>query len=224
VTAGIAGSGDAWRSDDDGDYGEHGSFEFERRFLVDAIPDVLRDAPALIVQSYYLSSGGYAIRVRCQAQGVGAVMSAALDPATVLTEHRDEFDFAAVTVKGPTVGGTRYEAEREIDPLVGVELIARGGARIAKVRYSAWLGQDGWVIDEFGGENHPLIVAECERSGPVTDLTIPKFCVAELTDDARFSNESLASRPYRKWQAEYLRELAQNGPRFREDFGTNVRQ
>lgn len=199
----------------------YGDFEFERRFLVSHLPDVLRDAPALIVQSYYLSSDGYAIRVRCQAQNVAAPLVASSDPIAVLKAHHDEFDFAAITVKGPTVGGTRYEAEREIDPQVGVELVTRGGSLIVKVRYSVWLGHDGWVIDEFGGANYPLIIAECERSGPVTDLEIPRFCVTELTDDARFSNESLAVRPFGGWRGEFEAELAKTGPRFRTDFGEN---
>lgn len=218
MAATTAGNGGEWHPDEDSQYQD---FEFERRFLVGVIPEVLMDAPALIVQSYFLSSDGYAIRVRCQAQGISAEMNAGTDPNAVLAERRDHFDFAAITVKGPTVGGTRYEAEREIDPLVGTELIARGGHKIVKVRYSAWLGQDGWVIDQFGGANHPLIIAECERSGPVTDLAIPKFCVSELTDDARFSNESLATHPYGSWRVQFERELATKGAHFRTDFGTN---
>jgi adenylate cyclase len=120
------------------------------------------------------------------------------------------------------IGGTRYEAEREIDVSVGVEMIRRGGARIVKTRYSAWLGADGWVIDVFGGANHPLVIAECERSGPVTDLQIPAFCTTEVTDDRRFSNDSLSRVPYSTWAGEYARELVTSGPRFLQDFGRNT--
>ena len=199
----------------------YADFEFERRFLARTFPDTLRDSPTLIVQSYFLSDGGYALRVRVQAGGVDARMTALSDARDVLREHRDAVDFAAVTVKGPSVGGTRYEAERQLDPQVGAELVGRGGAHIVKTRYAAWLGADGWSVDVFGGPNHPLIVAECERSGPVTDLQIPDFCVTELTDDRRFSNESLAVDPFSAWAAVYARELAATGPRFREDFGGN---
>lgn len=202
---------------------DYSDFEFERRFLVRELPDQLRDAPSLIVQSYFLSDGGYALRVRVQATDVDARLDAGSDARDVLDAYRDKVDFAAVTVKGPSAGGTRYEAERELDPLVGLELVARGGARVLKTRYAAWLGADGWSVDVFGGANHPLVVAECERSGPVTELQIPDFCVTELTDDRRFSNESLAVRPYREWSAEYASELATSGPRFREDFGENTR-
>ncbi|PFG43999.1 CYTH domain-containing protein [Isoptericola jiangsuensis] len=197
-------------------------FEFERRFLVRALPDALRDAPSLIVQSYFLSDGGYALRVRVQAGGVDGRLDAQSDPADVLDAVRDRVDFAAVTVKGPSAGGTRYEAERELDPLVALELVRRGGARVVKTRYAAWIGADGWSLDVFGGANHPLVVAECERSGPVTGLQIPDFCVTEITDDRRFSNESLAVQPYAEWAAEYAQELVRTGPRFREDFGENT--
>jgi adenylate cyclase len=196
-------------------------FEFERRFLVRNLPDVLRDAPSLIVQSYFLSDGGYALRVRVQAGGVDGRLDALSDPRDVLDAMREKVDFAAVTIKGPSTGGTRYEAERELDPLVALELVSRGGARVVKTRYAVWLGADGWSVDVFGGANHPLIVAECERSGPVTELQIPDFCVTEITDDRRFSNESLAVRPYGEWATDYLLELAATGPRFREDFGDN---
>jgi adenylate cyclase len=201
----------------------YSDFEFERRFLVRQLPDVLRDAPSLIVQSYFLSDGGYALRVRVQAGGVDAGVGAESDPAETIDTHREQFDFAAVTVKGPSAGGTRYEAERQLDPLVGVELVRRGGARVVKTRYAVWLGADGWSVDVFGGANNPLVVAECERSGPVTGLQIPDFCVTEITDDRRFSTESLAVEPYGEWAAEHAQELARTGPRFRDDFGENQR-
>lgn len=200
---------------------DYSDFEFERRFFVRDLPDALRDAPALIVQSYFLSDGGYALRVRVQATGVEARLGPDSDARDVLELYRSRFDFAAVTVKGPSVGGTRYEAERQLDPQVGAQLVRRGGAQVIKTRYAAWLGADGWSIDVFGGSNAPLVVAECERSGPVTDLQIPDFCVTELTDDRRFSNESLAVDPFRGWSAAYAQELAAQGPRFRDDFGGN---
>jgi CYTH domain-containing protein len=133
----------------------------------------------------------------------------------------DRFDFCAVTLKGPMNVGTRYEAEREIDPIVGVQMIRRGGHRVVKNRYSVWLGADGWVIDVFGGENSPLVIAECERAGPVTDLQIPAFCVTEVTDDPRFANDGLSKNPYRGWAATFEDELARTGPRFLQDFGKN---
>jgi CYTH domain-containing protein len=201
----------------------YGDFEFERRFFVEQPPAELLDEPdpVLIVQSYYLAQDGYALRLRVQASGLRVRLGPDADPLAVLDEVGDRFEFCAVTLKGPMNVGTRYEAEREIDVTVGMEMIRRGGHRIVKNRYSVWLGADGWVIDVFGGANSPLVIAECERSGPVTDLQIPAFCVTEVTDDARFSNDGLARAPYRGWAAEYGRELAASGPRFLTDFGRN---
>ena len=77
------------------------------------------------------------------------------------------------------------------------------------------------AIDVFGGSNAPLVIAEAERSGPVTNLAIPSFCVTEVTDQARFSNDGLASNPYAAWEGEFERELAEHGPQFQQVFGRN---
>lgn len=53
-------------------------------------------------------------------------MTPDVNPVAVLDEYRDRFSEAYVTVKGPSVGGTRYEVEREIDTRIAAELIKRG--------------------------------------------------------------------------------------------------
>lgn len=207
----------------------YGDFEFERTFLLDGIPAEARDDdPALIVQAYYLAKDGYALRIRLQAPGVrlDEALTRAPEPQgadAVLDAHEADFDFCALTAKGPYVGGTRYEAERELDVAVGLEMIRRGGLRIVKNRYPLWLGDDGWVVDVFAGDNAGLVLAECERGGPVTDLTIPAFCRTEVTDDPRFGNEALAVRPWRDIAEDVLMELEHRGPRFLTEFGTNHR-
>lgn len=196
-------------------------FEFERRFLVREFPSELRDAPALILQTYFVAEDGYALRVRVQASDVDAELGPEATLTALLHTHALDIDFAAITVKGPAIGGTRYEAERPLDPGIAVELVRRGGHAVVKTRYAAWLGADGWSIDVFGGPNHPLVIAECERSGPVTDLQIPDFCVTEITDDTRFANDRLATTPFRTWRAAYDAELAATGPSFSQEFGPN---
>ncbi|WP_043497470.1 hypothetical protein [Georgenia sp. SUBG003] len=201
----------------------YGDFEFERKFLVRALPDsVLREPdPVLIVQSYYLAAEGYALRIRLQAPAPRVPVHAVVDEAALLDELAGTFNFCALTAKGPYVGGTRYEAERELDVSVGLGMVRLGGAKVIKYRHSVWLGTDGWVLDSFLGRNAPLIVAECERGGPVTDLVIPAFCVTELTGDPRFTNDSLAQDPYSTWADTFQRELAEHGPRFLQEFGRN---
>lgn len=199
-------------------------FEYERRFFCREFPDNLNDgdAPIVIVQSYYVHKDNFALRVRIQAHGLFLEMGKNTDPLAVLSRYRDAFTEAFVTVKGPSVGGTRYEAERDIDAGIAAELIARAGVPIIKNRYSVWIAEDGWDVDIFGAQNYPLVVAEAERSGPVTDLVIPRFCISEITDDARFSNDGLAEHPYNQWRDDFETELATQGPRFMQNFGNNT--
>lgn len=198
-------------------------FEYERRFFCRHMPEELDDgdAPTLIIQSYYVHDDNYALRVRVQSHQIRIDVDERTDPIAVLDQHRDLFTDAFVTIKGPSVGGTRYEAERAIDAHIAAELIKRGGVPIIKNRFSAWIGEDGWSIDIFGGNNAPLIIAEAERSRPVTNLIIPSFCVTEITDEARFSNDGLANRPFSVWRDDFEQDLAQHGPHFEEMFGVN---
>lgn len=183
-------------------------YEFERRFFVQESPIKESDFdPHLIIQSYYLSSEGFAIRVRLQTSLIKVNMTKNTDAVEIIDNYKDSFEMAFITVKGPNIGGTRYEVETEIDTDIAKELIKRGGNIIVKNRYSKWLNKDGWEIDIFGGKNFPLIVAECERLSPVVDLEIPKFCIKEITDDLRFSNDELANKPYSKWKNDYFEEL-----------------
>ncbi|MEK8228125.1 hypothetical protein NKG05_21655 [Oerskovia sp. M15] len=200
--------------------GGNGDFEFERRFLVKDVPANLLDAPALIVQGYFLAQDGYAIRLRVQASSTSAPLTASSSPLSVLGAHT--FDFCALTVKGPTNGGTRYEAEREIDVNVGVEMIRRGGGRIVKTRYSAWLGADGWVIDVFGGANYPL--SSRSASAPPRSWTCrsprsasPRSRTTGASPTTPLAHPVLGVGGLVRRGARGLR------PRFRQDFGHNAR-
>lgn len=208
-----------------GDYMHIGDsdFEFERRFLVTDAPQelLINDVPDIIVQTYFLASGGYGLRVRLQATQPDVVLPLSLEGKAAVETFAPYFDLCMLTVKGPNIGGTRYEAERPIDINVGVELSLRGGLTLAKRRHGLWLGVDGWVIDVFSGENRPLIVAECERTSPVVDLEIPSFVTTEITGDPRFSNDELVNNPYSNWAAEYLAGLPSSGPHFETGFGQN---
>lgn len=198
---------------------ESGDFEFERKFFVRELPAVAASdpTPALIVQAYLFASDGYAVRIRVQGPA-----PADLDrtPGALVEALGDE-SIGTMTAKGPAVGGTRYEAERDLDPVVAGQIVRRAEHVVAKVRYSAWLGEDGWVIDRFLGGNAPLILSEVERGGPVVDLAIPAFCITEVSDDERFRNEYLAHRPFGAWADAYLHELDATGPAFIETLGRN---
>lgn len=196
-----------------------GDFEFERKFLVRELPAVVASdpTPALIVQAYLFASDGYAVRVRVQGPAPADLSNAAID----LIEAISEDSIGTMTAKGPAAGGTRYEAERELDPLVAGEIVRRADHVVTKVRYSVWLGEDGWIIDRFLNGNAPLLLAEVERGGPVVDLAIPAFCVTEVSEDDRFRNEYLAHQPYGAWADAHRRELDLRGPSFVSTLGQN---
>lgn len=198
-------------------------FEFERKFfLADGVP-ALTDAdpdPAAIVQNYLLSSDGYAVRVRVHGPAPAGIREMT-SPAEMIDAMTEDITIATMTAKGPATGGTRYEAERELDPIVAAQMVRRGPHPVTKVRHSLWLDADGWIIDEFLLDNGPLVLAEVERGGPVTDLIIPDFCTTEVSEDDRFRNENLAVTPFADWATGYRRELAVTGPQFLHGLGRN---
>ncbi|MGU3502645.1 hypothetical protein [Mycobacterium sp. C31M] len=198
---------------------DFGDFEFERKFYVRELPAVaaLDPRPVLIVQAYLFAADGYAVRVRLQGPAPAELDAA---PAELVYALGGDA-IGTMTAKGPAAGGTRYEAERDLDPTVAGQIVARAEHVVIKVRYSAWLGEDGWIIDRFLGRNAPLLLAEVERNAPVVDLTIPAFCATEVSEDERFRNEYLAHVPFGDWATDYGDELDRTGPRFVDTLGHN---
>jgi CYTH domain-containing protein len=196
-----------------------GDFEYERKFFVRELPAVAASdpTPALIVQAYLFAADGYAVRVRVQGPAPAELDAT---PGELVEALGDE-SIGTMTAKGPAIGGTRYEAERDLDPLVAGQIVRRAEHVVAKVRYSVWLGEDGWVIDQFVGSNAPLVLSEVERGGPVVDLAIPAFCATEVSEDHRFGNEYLAHQPFGGWADAYRRELDLVGPTFVDTLGRN---
>lgn len=203
------------------------NFEFERKFLVDALPvDVHNHGSSqVILQSYMFAQGGYAVRVRVSFRD----QSIAFEPFDERVDHAGAYErkllselmdgdhssaIGSVAVKSPAVGGERYEMEAELDLDVAVQILYRSTQLVLKNRYSIWVDEDGWEFDVFGGQNAGLIIAEIERISPVVGLKIPDFCVTELTDDPRFTNDSLSRVPWTQWDTVYRRELEFRGPYF----------
>ncbi len=202
-------------------------FEFERKFLVKALPAgvVEHGAPQVIIQAYVFAEAGYAIRVRLQFRGA-VLPDEPFNPATDelgayerrmladLINGKHDDAVATVAVKSPSINGERYEMETELDTDVAVQIIQRSPRVVAKTRHSLWFNEDGWEFDVFAGQNAGLIVAEIERLTPVVDLKIPEFCVTEVTADPRFTNDSLSKEPWQHWDVLYMTELSQRGPFF----------
>lgn len=167
--------------------------EFERRFLVDALPARVLEVPGdLIVQGYFVARDGVSLRVRATAAGVGDVDPNASERA-LLRALDGQFTSGAMTAKAPIASGVRYEAERELDPQVAAALIAQAPDLVVKVRREL---PGGWFVDVFAGANEGLVVAEVERDAPIEQVVVPSYCVAEITDVADLSNARLSRFPY----------------------------
>lgn len=204
---------------------DENDFEFERKFWVREFPRMILAEPSstLIIQNYLVANDGTVLRVRVAADVEPNELSFHIDGAgyteqNLLHHFRDRFDFASVGVKGPPAGGTRYEKEMTLDIGEALKLVAAPGHLVAKQRHGMFVEGDGWNIDAFCGANFPLIIAECERSGPVTKLTIPAYCTTEVTDDLRFTNDGLALSPFSNWSDEFFDDYDRRGSYFRQDF------
>jgi len=109
-------------------------------------------------------------------------------------------DHAFVTIKGLSRGASRAEFEYPI-PLADAEamLALCLPPIIAKVRHRVPHGGLVWEVDVFEGENEGLVVAEVEMPSEATDLLLPPWIGAEVTDDPRYFNANLVRHPFRDW-------------------------
>lgn len=110
---------------------------------------------------------------------------------------------AVLTIKGPGQGTGRARAEFEYpipaadaDALLA-ELALPG--MIEKVRYRVRHGAHCWEIDVFSGENAGLVLAEIELEHEDEDFERPDWLGAEVTQDGRYYNASLAHHPFKQW-------------------------
>jgi adenylate cyclase len=129
-----------------------------------------------------------------------AALQQGLDRASVRV--RVAGDRAWLNIKSATLGIERLEFELPLacdDAKVMLEQMCTG--RVDKVRHHVRV--DGWLfeIDEFGGDNAGLIVAEIEL--PHTDAVFPRpaWLGREVSHLERYFNVSLGDRPFREWSA-----------------------
>ncbi|KAF6000765.1 hypothetical protein F1559_003234 [Cyanidiococcus yangmingshanensis] len=156
--------------------------EIERKFLVeaDAIRCLLQQSQGThYAQGYLCAEPDRTVRVR-------------------IAGHE-----AFLTVKGRTRGYTRAEYEYPIPLRDAEELLETlcPPPLVEKVRYRIPASEPGlvWEIDEFLGDNAPLILAEIELPTEDTSFERPGWLGQEVTDDERYYNASLQRHPYRLW-------------------------
>ncbi|MBV8502700.1 MAG: CYTH domain-containing protein [Paucibacter sp.] len=150
--------------------------EIERKFLVDGEDWKRGVTPQLLSQGYLNRDKQRTVRVRVAG------------------------DAAWLTIKGESSGATRAEFEYAIPLADAMQLLSIcDGPRIEKYRWRVPHGGLVWEVDEFLGENAGLVVAEVELVSEDQAFDKPSWAGAEVTDDPRYFNSSLASRPYLSW-------------------------
>lgn len=107
---------------------------------------------------------------------------------------------AFLTIKGKTTGATRLEIELPLTRTQAEALLPLClPPLIDKVRYEVFVDGKRWEIDEFAGDNAPLIVAELELTSEDEAFAKPPWLGREVTDDPRYYNSRLAEEPYARW-------------------------
>ena len=151
--------------------------EIERKFLVKAGCWKPSAPGTLFMQGYLSTDPDRTVRVR-------------------LAGDRGFF-----TVKGRSKGSVRAEFEYEIPAADARQLLDQLVLKpaIVKTRYIETSGPHTWEIDVFERENAGLIVAEIELSSEDEVFVKPDWVGAEVTDDHRYQNSSLAGKPYSSW-------------------------
>ncbi len=110
-------------------------------------------------------------------------------------------DKGFLTIKGITVGATRVEYEYEISANEANEMLDDLCEQpiIEKNRFKVPLDGLIWEIDEFGGVNGGLIVAEVELESEGQEFKKPEWIGEEVTDDPRYFNSNLIANPFTTW-------------------------
>lgn len=107
---------------------------------------------------------------------------------------------AWLTLKGYISDVARSEFEYEI-PLPHAEAMMQTMCpfRLEKRRYK--VDYQGFVfeIDEYFGDNAPLIVAELELPGEDAVFAKPAWLGEEITANGKFTNAYLSKHPYSEW-------------------------
>ena len=112
-------------------------------------------------------------------------------------------DQAWLNMKSRELGHTRQEFDYPIpveDARALLELCMGGlvDKRRHYVRHAGFL----WEVDEFLGDNAGLVVAEIELPSADTVFDKPAWIGVEVTDQPRYYNLALATRPYAQWSSD----------------------
>ncbi len=105
-----------------------------------------------------------------------------------------------LNVKAAKVGMSRAEYEYDVPAAEVEEMLATlCTGLILKTRHYVTVGAHLWEVDEFEGDNAPLIVAEIELGSEDETFIRPDWVGEEVTQDRRYYNHTLSVTPYAQW-------------------------
>jgi adenylate cyclase len=122
----------------------------------------------------------------------------AKDACTVRVRIAGESGFLTLKTKGN--GITRDEFEYGIPVSDAEQLLGLCKNIITKTRSLVPLGDHTWEIDVFTGENEGLIIAEIELKEENESFQKPEWLGEEVTQDKRYSNSNLSTKPWTSWK------------------------
>ena len=107
---------------------------------------------------------------------------------------------AWLTLKGYISDVSRSEFEYEI-PLAHAEQMMAQMCPFKMEKHRYRIDYRGFVfeIDEYFGDNAPLVVAEIELPAEDTPFERPQWLGREITSEGRFTNAYLSRHPYSAW-------------------------
>lgn len=109
---------------------------------------------------------------------------------------------AWITVKGRTHGISRAEFEYPVPPDDARGLLEMClPSLIDKTRHRIQYAGHLWEVDVFHGDNEGLVLAEVELEDAAIIPPLPPWAGDEVSADTRYSNISLATRPFRKFSS-----------------------
>lgn len=148
------------------------AIEIERKFLLasDGWRALVRQSQTL--RQGYLSTGGSGVTVRVRS----------ID---------DIRGFITIKSGGSALARAEFEYEVPIGDARQLLGLSRG-AQIEKTRHLLDLPGGDWVVDEFLGRHHGLVIAEVELESPTALLELPSWLGDEVTGNPQYYNSSLA--------------------------------
>ncbi|TWI03511.1 adenylate cyclase [Luteimonas cucumeris] len=143
----------------------------------------------------------FAYKVVPMAQGYindQAALDSGAQQASVRVRIADEAGF--LNLKSRDLGPTRLEFDYPIPVAEARALLGLCVGGVIKKRRH-YLNHDGhvWEVDEFLGDNAGLVVAEIELASVGEGFEKPAWAGADVTEQSRYYNLALASRPYSQW-------------------------